>query len=64
MRARVIKEVAVKKHLKQAETDVIFWQALSYQDRLAALEEIRREYHRWKDNVQPGFQRVYRIVKR
>jgi hypothetical protein len=31
---------------------------------LAALEQIRQEYHRWKYGVQPRFQRVYRIVKR
>jgi hypothetical protein len=35
-----------------------------YQDRLAALEEIRQDYHRWKDDVQPGLQRIYRIIKR
>ena len=29
-----------------------------------ALEEIRREYHRWKYGAEPGFQRVYSIAKR
>ena len=49
---------------QKSESVVIYWRAQSYQDRLAALEEIRQEYHRWKDDVQPGLQRVYRIVKR
>jgi hypothetical protein len=64
MRTREIKAVAVIKHLKQADTDAIYWRAQPYQDRLAALEEIRQDYHRWKDDVQLGLQRIYRIIKR
>ena len=64
MRIRKINEVVIRKQLKQVDTDVIYWRDQRYQDRLAELEEIRQEYHRWKDDVQPGLQRVYRIVKR
>jgi len=31
--------------------------------RLDAVEEIRQEYHIWKFGYEPGFQRVYRIIK-
>jgi hypothetical protein len=68
---RMIAPVVKKKGLHQPETDFFYWQQQSYQARIAALEEIRREYHAWvfsqrKDaaDVQPGFQRVYCIIKR
>jgi hypothetical protein len=44
--------------------DLKFWQAQPPAARLAALEELRREYHRWRYGAEPGFQRVYSIVKR
>jgi hypothetical protein len=50
--------------LGEASSDVAYWRAQPYAARLAALEEIRREYHRWRYGAEPGFQRVYRIVKR
>ena len=50
--------------LKEQPTDFAYWQTQTYQKRLAALEQIRREYHAWKYGSQPTLQRVYRIVKR
>ncbi len=50
--------------VSEQEPDLAYWQTQSYQARLAALEEIREEYHSWKYNAQPGLQRVYSIVKR
>ena len=47
----------------EQETDFVFWQSRTPQERLATLETIRREYHLWKYGTQPGFQRVLRIVK-
>jgi hypothetical protein len=44
--------------------DLKYWKAQLPAARLAALEEIRREYHRWRYGAEPGFQRVYSIVKR
>lgn len=64
MKSRDIIGVVVKKPIGQPDTDVRYWREQSYQDRLAALEEIRQEYHHWKNDVQPGLQRVYRIIKR
>lgn len=44
--------------------DLAFWRGRPFAERLAALEEIRREYHRWKyHDAEPGFQRVYTIIE-
>jgi len=49
--------------MREHKNDFAYWQTQPYAARLAALEQIRQEYHRWKYGVQPRFQRVYRIVK-
>ena len=59
-----IKKVVTKAKLSDKKTDAAYWREQSYAARLAALEEIRQEYHRWRYGAEPGFQRVYRIVKR
>ena len=59
-----IKKVCKKVGLHEQKSDFAYWQTQSYEARLAALEEIRREYHRWKYGAEPRFQRVYSIVKR
>ncbi len=63
--ARIGREKLVAKvPLRKRKNDFAYWQTRPYAARLAALEEIRQEYHRWKYGVQPRFQRVYRIIKR
>jgi len=59
-----IKKVVTKGKLNDKKTDSDYWRKQSYFARLAALEEIRTEYHRWRYGAEPGFQRVYKIVKR
>jgi hypothetical protein len=68
---RNIAMVYKKTSLYQQENDFTYWQAQPYEARIAALEEIRREYQVWEQssqkdigNVQSGFQRVYRIINR
>ena len=63
--------VVQKTSLSDQGNDLAYWQTQSYEKRIEALEEIRNEYKQWNqslrgagDNVQPGFQRVFRIVKR
>jgi len=56
-----VKRVYTKVPVGKQESDFAYWQTQSYQSRLAALEEIRREFHSWKYNAQPRFQRVYSI---
>jgi hypothetical protein len=59
-----IEKVVTKAKLSDKKTDSAYWRQQSYSARLAALEEIRQEYHRWRYGAEPGFQRVYTITKR
>ncbi len=59
-----LKKVYAKVPAAQRQSDFAFWQTQSYEDRLEALEQIRQEYHSWKQDAEPGLQRVYQIVKR
>jgi len=63
-RRNEIAKVITKIPLHEAKTDFAYWQTQSYQERLAALEQIRHEYHLWKYNAEPRLQRIYQIVKR
>ena len=62
--ARKIARVYKKVSLESQESDFAFWQSQPYAVRLATLEQIRREFHQWRGDAQPGLQRVYRIIKR
>src|SRR5574342_548810 len=57
-----IKKVVTKLKFKDKKTDAVYWRKQPFVARLAALEEIRQEYHRWRYGAEPGFQRVYSIV--
>ena len=59
----MIQKTFKKIKLREQKSDFAYWQTQPYPARLAALEEIRQEYHRWKYGTEPRFQRVYRIVK-
>ncbi|MDM8515775.1 hypothetical protein QUF76_06215 [Desulfobacterales bacterium HSG16] len=50
--------------MKNQPSDFAYWQSRSFEERLACLEEIRQEYHGWKDNTEQRLQRIYTIVKR
>jgi hypothetical protein len=54
----------VKTNMRAAKQDAAYWQTQPHSLRLAALEEIRREFHQWKYNAEPGFQRVYTVINR
>lgn len=58
--AKVVKLV----DLYEAKSDFAYWQSQPPEARLAALEEIRQEYHRWKYGAEPRLQRVVTIVQR
>ena len=47
----------------ERRSDMAYWKTQAPEQRLATLEAIRQEYIAWKYGHQPGFQRVYRIVK-
>ncbi len=57
------KTVIKKYKLGEEPKDSSYWQQQSYEKRLEALEAIRAEYIQWRYGADPGFQRVYRIVK-
>ncbi len=53
-----------KTRISDQRNDRQYWLAQPPSARLAALEEIRREYHAWKYGTEPGFQRVLAVTKR
>jgi hypothetical protein len=53
-----------KMSLFEQASDFAYWQTQPYEARLAALERIRQEYHRWKYGAEPRLQRVYSIAQR
>ena len=64
MNTPAIAKVVTRVATKDQTSDFAYWQKQSYQTRLAALEEIRQAYHRWRYDAEPGLQRIYTIVKR
>lgn len=58
--AKVVKKIK----LDEQTSDFAFWQTQSFAARLSALEDIRRAYIAWKYDSDPGFQRVFKLVKR
>jgi hypothetical protein len=59
-----IRKIIRKYKIHEQPNDFAFWQSKSYEERLDALEQIRKEYNSWRYNAEQGFQRVYKIVKR
>lgn len=49
-------------NLKDRNTDFAFWQTQTDLQRLEAVETLRQQYIKFKKDVQPRLQRVYRIV--
>jgi len=58
-----IAKIYTRSRLGEQASDFNYWQTRPYEERLAALEQIRREYHLWKYGTEPGFQRVYKEMR-
>lgn len=58
--AKMLTKVKLQHQPKEAD----YWRTRPYGERLAALEEIRQEYHQWKYRAEPRLQCVYIIAKR
>ena len=58
-----IAKVVKKYKMNEQPSDFAFWQTKSYEERIEALEQIRKEYNQWRYNAEQGFQRVYRVIK-
>ena len=50
--------------LKAKHTDFLYWNSRSEIERLQAVEMLRQQYINYKKDVQPGLQRVYRIINK
>lgn len=61
---RSIAPVYRKTRINKQGSDVEYWLSQPPSARLAALEQIRREYHAWKYGTEPRLQRVLTITKR
>jgi len=48
--------------VKAQQSDYSYWMTKSPQERLAAIEFLRQQYIKYKDDIQPRLQRVYRIT--
>ena len=59
-----IEKCYAKVNIHNQTSDFAYWQTQSYQVRLATLEQIWQEYHRWRYSAEPELERVYTIVKR
>jgi hypothetical protein len=60
----MMEKVVTIRSLKDKRTDFTYWKSRPETERLAAIESLRQEYIKFKyGNVQPRFQRVYRIIK-
>jgi hypothetical protein len=63
-KSREIAKVIHKIKIRESKSDFAYWQTQPPVARIAALEQIRREYHGWHDETYPRLQRVYRVIKR
>ena len=61
---KINRNVIRKVNIQDQGNDFEYWQAQPFEYRLETLEKIRQEYIRWKYDSQPGFQRVYKVIKR
>ncbi|NNJ98842.1 MAG: hypothetical protein HKP58_00360 [Desulfatitalea sp.] len=57
-------KVIKKYKINEQPNDFAFWRSRSYEERLEALEQIRKDYNSWRYDAEQGLQRVYRIIKR
>jgi hypothetical protein len=58
-----IEKVVTKVKLNDKKTDAAYWRNQPYAAWLAALEELRQEYHRWRYGGESRMQKVVKIVK-
>ncbi len=60
---RTVEKVVQKFKIGEQPSDFAYWQTRTPQERLSALEKIRREWHAGSHDLEQGLQRVCRIVK-
>ena len=60
---RQIAIVYHKMRISEQGSDLEYWLSQPPGARLAALEEIRREYHGWKPGEEPQIEKVITIIR-
>ena len=60
---RKIVPVVRIRNINDPNDDAAYWRSRSPEERIAALEEIREEYHRWKGDAEQRLQRVLTILE-
>jgi hypothetical protein len=58
-----IQKVVRKYALDEEPSDRVAWRHVAPAERLAALESIRSEFHRWRYGAEPRLQRVARVTR-
>jgi hypothetical protein len=58
-----IAKVVTRVKFGQDDGDLAYWQTQSPEARLAALEEMRREYHLWKYGGEQPFRKIVTIIR-
>ena len=61
MENKIIKKVFFKGLIKEAPSDYSYWITRSREERIAAIELLRKQSY---EKPSPRLQRVYRIIKR
>lgn len=61
--APTIAKVVTRVKFGEDDGDLAYWQTQPPEAHIAALEEIRREYHRWKYDGEQPFRKVVTIIK-
>ena len=59
-----IARVVTKVSIDQQSNGAVYWRTQPVATRLAAVEELRREYHQWKYDAEPRLQRIYSVTQR
>ena len=60
---RQIVPVVRIRNLDDPNDDAVYWRSRNPEERIAALEEIRADYHRWKGDAESRLQRVLTILE-
>ena len=59
-----MERVVVVKRLNDRDEAWRYWLTRPMAERVAMVEELRREYHGWSDGTEPRLQRVHRVLRR
>lgn len=59
-----VERVVSKKHVGESDEPWRYWLTRPIEERIDAVEQLRREHHGWLRGTEPGLPRVLEIVRR